>query len=563
MTFALPGGMIFAIEVAPRTGEFTMTSTPANTRPANPFIPTERAWHWIVLCATAILLYACFHFVVLADSDQIRYVIGFKQWIEQGIEPFNYEMSFAYYWALRPFAAWLPPSAVPAVSNGLSAVAGTLALLPLYELFRSLVGARVAFFSTLFFLLSPAYWTITRYGHPVIPALFFFFCALAAFEHAMSAHHGRLAPAAGTRRVTGGLVLAMLCALAALALRGDLLLAFLAPLGLLLYRPSSRRWMIRTTGIFYGGVLAGTMALRWLVLGYVLNPAGGTLRYHLTERIGDLQSMISHSIKNAALLFFSLLPLVAVGIGIAVLWLIYRRQWRLLTLVSLWSLPPLLAFLPFGGMDYIRLTLPALPPLFLALVVWIDHATPVRFRVLAPILLLIVSHLTPGLTRPVLTRAYQFKATYNDQPVTSIPLEPLVVGFMIDRDFFDAQQRLAQDVTSAGEPPVAILATSTQMPWYLYELIVMQNADCRLISVAGSRDVRMCTVGERAFYTVDVDAAAGQRALEHMAGDAAWTTTRFHVNPFMADVPPGDTLRSQSEVAQLLADAPSFVTNFR
>lgn len=552
VTFVLSGGTIFP-----------MVSIPAKSHHVTPVTHRERTWHWLILGATAIVLYSLFHFVVFTNDDQIRYVIGSKQWATYGTEPFNFEMSFAYYWMLQPLIRWIPTAMVPTVLNGMGAVAGTLALLPLYELFRSLAGGRPAFFATLFFLLSPAYWTITRYGHPVILALFFFFCALVVFDRAIAAHTSQLKSGVPTRRVAVYVVLAILLALAALVLRGDLLLVSLAPLGLLIYRRPGRRWFVGIGGIFYGALLAGYALLRWISLGYLLNPGGGTLRQHLAERGGDVAAVIGHVAKNAALLIFSLLPLIAAAIAIAIVWLVIRRQWRLLAFFGLWSVPTLLAFLPFGGMDYIRLTIPALPPLFLALAIWIDTVTAARFRVVAPLLLLIVAHLSPGLTRPLLTSVYPFKATFDGQPVTSIPLEPLTLGFRIDRDFYTAQHSLARTVTGDGEPPVVIAATSSQTPWYLYELIVRQDADCRLTSLQGPRDVRLCTIGRETFYTVDVDTKAGQRALDQMARDPAWADTRFHVNPFISGVPPAGPLRSQAELAQLLDDPESFLINFR
>lgn len=540
-----------------------MGSIPAQPQHATRVTHRERAWHWIVLGGTAIVLYGLFHFAVFTNDDQIRYVIGSKQWVAYGTEPFNFEMSFAYYGILQALIRWWPATMVPTVLNSIGAVAGTLALLPLYELFRSLVGGRPAFFATLFFLLSPAYWTITRYGHPVILALLFFFCALVMFDRAIAAQSSRLQDDTPTRRVAVYLTLAIILALAALALRGDLLLVSLAPLGLLVYRRLRGRWFLRIGGIFYGALWVGYALLRWMSLGYLLNPGGGTLRQHLTERGGDVAAVMGHVAKNAALLVFSLLPLIAAAIAIAVVWLVIRRQWRLLAFIGLWSVPTLLAFLPFGGMDYIRLTVPALPPLFLALTVCIDTVTAARFRVVVPLLLLIVAHLSPGLTRPLLTSVYPFKATFDDQPVTSIPLEPLALGFVIDRDFYTAQHNLARTVTADGEPPVVIAATSSQTPWYLYELIVRQDADCRLTSLQSPRDVRLCTIGRETFYTVDVDTAAGQRALDHMARDPAWTDTRYHVNPYISGVPPAEPLRSQSELAQLLDDPESFLVNFR
>lgn len=124
-----------------------------------------------LLLLIAFLSYGFFFFSEFVTSDQVRYAIGFSELSRNGAEPFNYEMSFGYYLALQPFMARLPTAFWPLFLNGLGSLTGTLLLISLYFLIKSLFHPRAAFLTGLFLIFSPPFWLLTRYGHPAIPAL--------------------------------------------------------------------------------------------------------------------------------------------------------------------------------------------------------------------------------------------------------------------------------------------------------------------------------------------------------------------------------------------------------
>ena len=116
----------------------TLTKTPS------PPPSGQNAVFILFLTILAALMYVLFHFSGFVTSDEVRYAIGFQEWSKKGIEPFNYEMSFGYYLTLKPVIPLLPRVLIPLFLNGISSLAGTLLLIPLFWLIKSLSNSRIA-----------------------------------------------------------------------------------------------------------------------------------------------------------------------------------------------------------------------------------------------------------------------------------------------------------------------------------------------------------------------------------------------------------------------------------
>jgi hypothetical protein len=507
-----------------------------------------------LLLLTASLSYGFFSFSELVTSDQVRYALGFNEWLRNGAEPFNYEMSFGYFLALRPFMTWLPTAFWPVFLNGLSSLFGALLLIPLYFLIKSLFQPRAAFLTGLFLIFSPPFWLLTRYGHPAIPALFFFISAMAAINRAL-----------GTDRKSPYLWwgLAILLSLMALTVRVDILLSFLAPLGLFFYKKNKQdqtSWLFFS---FYILTFLGYGVLKWLVLGYLFPPSGGTVYAHFQERIPDLSFIFKSLIKNAALFLFGFLPVLSLCLAASLFKFFQTGQWKILILIGLWSLPTFV-FLPFWGMDFSRLSVPILPPLILSVVCWIDRFRWSRFPYIVSLGVLFLSLVTPVLTGPLLMKAYPFKTIYQGRPITTVPIEPVFSDFFLRKDYLEKQKWVVNQVVKRTDRNVVIISDSPHVPWYEYGLLIDRRASFFPLSpVNKPGEFSLYQTGQNRFYLWVIDWQSNPEKLQSLLENKSFNDHLFHLSPFVEGLQPGALFLEQKEMASLIKENPSFFEHYR
>lgn len=506
-------------------------------------LPKSDFYYVAQLIGLAGLMYGLFHFSVFVTGDEVRYAIGLKNLFKKGFEPENYEMSFGFYLALYPLVTALPETYWPRLLNLFSALAGTILLIPLYFLVKSLFAPRLAFLTGLFLLFSPPYWLLSRAGHPSIIALVLFISAMAAFNYAIE----------GIRNQRVWLGLSILLGISALLVRVDSLLGFLVPLGLLHYKESKDSQALSLTIIFYLGTILLYLTLKLVILGYIFHPAGGTVLFHLKDRLSSCQSAVKGIIKNTSIFIFGFLPLLSGGVFLSLWKLIRTKQWRCLTLIILWVGPTLL-YLPFGGLDFSRLSVPILIPLLLVLVYGLERFSPKRFSIYLPLAILVAAQATYPLTGSLLKKIYPFKIIYQNRPIASIPLESLWSDYLLRKNYLQEQTVVASQVAQRSDRNVVIITDSPHRPWYEYELLVHRKATCNVFPYIDNTEIIRCPTHSNGFLIYVLDWKSSPKALGHLLREEGLKDSLFHINPFMTGMPKLNLFLKKEEISTVFGD---------
>jgi hypothetical protein len=487
----------------------------------------QNRYYLLVLFCVSALMYGVFHYRQFGTSDEVRYAIGLKSSYEETENFFNYEMSFGYYLFLRPVAASIPTEKLPLFMNIVSSFIGVLILVPLFLLVQSLFSQRVGFFTGLFLVYVPSFWYFSRCGHPGVMALFFFLVALFLFNQALL-HKNKSTILLGA---------SILFAVGSLLMRADYLIWFLAPLGLVLYRKGRNKKALTMFFLFISISVLGYMAARWGVLGYLFQPGGGTVVAHVQKRIISLSFMAKSSLKNTGLFVFGVLPVVAVCFLLSFIHMVRNRKWRLLRLVVLWG-APVFVFLPFQGMAFARLTVPALPPLLMVTMSWIDRGVRERYRYVVPIALLFLAHLMPLLTQPLFRGKIPAQVHYKGKPVLSMPIGSIFSDFYHKGEYLETLHDVARKVTQERKRDVMILSDSVHRSWYRYELLITRGADCSSREQTETRSFFMqCDTPENQFGIFLILNQSSWEEFARLMDDQSFADVLFHVTPFLLDHP--------------------------
>jgi hypothetical protein len=422
----------------------------------------------IALITIAVSMYVIFNFSVFVTSDEVRYAIGFKQLALNYSQPFNYEMSFGYYQTLSLIISLIPQKEIAAFLNTIASTAGTLVLIPLYFLSKALLNSRVAFFTGLFLIFSPSYWLLSRYGHPSMLSILFFLSSMAYFYKALYIKNK------GKPGVFLGL--AIIFAILAMSMRADVILWFTTPIGLAIYGTKiSTKRAYSYTLIFIIACTCLYIISKVFLLGYLINPSGGTVLFHLQNRLPSITIAMKSIIKNSALFSFSLLPLCLVCLFISLVHLAHTKQWRMLALISMWGCP-MLIFMPFLGMDFPRLSVMSLPPALLSISLWIDNlAKNGRLKTLIPIALLITSHISLLMLGQEISRLYSFKVSYKDKAISSVPLSLIFTDYYLRKEYLEKLNSDAHTVVNQTERDIVIVTSDSYYPWYMFDLFYERN----------------------------------------------------------------------------------------
>jgi hypothetical protein len=522
----------------------------------SPNSSVQDAFFIILLTLLAATLYGIFHFSGFVTPDEVRYGLGFQELSPKELEPFNYEMSFGYYLTIKPLISLLPTTLIPVFLNGISSLAGTLILIPLYLLIKSLSNSRVAFGTGLFLVFSPSYWLLTRYGHPMPLSMIFFFSSMAVLNRSLDNDSTKKGMWVG---------LSILLSLCALIMRVDIFLYFLVPLGIVLYKEDRFQKVLPLLLSFYCLTLLGYLVLKWVALGYIVHPSGGTVAEHFHKRIPDFQIIFKSLIKNTTLFIIGFLPFLSICLFLSILKLFRIKQWRLLALIGLWTLPTAL-FLPFWAMDFSRLYVPILPPLLFIIVHWLEGFSSRRFKYVSLIILLIVSHATLALTTSILIKVYPFKTFYQNRPIAMVPIETIISDFFLRRDYLEKQGRLVRQVIQPTERNVVIISDGHHVPWYEYELLVNRQASCFSASLTPKdSDWLVCPTDQNIFY---IGVIGWQSNLETVNSfihiiEKNFADCLFHVNPFMLEMGQDDLFIEKNKLLSTLKNNPTFVNRFQ
>ena len=173
-----------------------------------------------------------FHFGgSLGERDGYRMLLGLLDCLQRGVWfdsalLYNRQVSFGYFALLHTLApgSGASAAAVIALMDWVSLAAAVLFVVPFFFVVDRLFGRAEAVIASLLLPAVPVWWQVSRYGHPITPALLLFFGGLAL---------------AATGRALWTLGAAALFA-AALAFRFDVVLLF--PLIACVARPAGAGW---------------------------------------------------------------------------------------------------------------------------------------------------------------------------------------------------------------------------------------------------------------------------------------------------------------------------------
>jgi hypothetical protein len=150
--------------------------------PASPALKTSLL---LLLVYTGALL-PFRHTSLLGERDSYRMLLGLVDGASRAAffeSPllYNREVSFGYYAFIRLLTGWGDAGAAGLVSamNLFSTVSAILLSIPFFLVVRSVFTPFVAVASSLLLLATPVFWSVSLYGHPIMPALLLFFTALA------------------------------------------------------------------------------------------------------------------------------------------------------------------------------------------------------------------------------------------------------------------------------------------------------------------------------------------------------------------------------------------------
>ncbi|MCX5889648.1 MAG: hypothetical protein NTY36_09375 [Deltaproteobacteria bacterium] len=513
----------------------------------------------IVTIATALAVFFIFDGFILGDS--IRYALGVKA-LEQNnykVLPsvFNYEMSFGYYLVI----IWLKTilnfqGELSRLMNGLSAGASVLMTCFLFMFVQSLFNRRIAFFTCLSVLLSPAIWMLSHYGNPNILGMSFFLGSLFFLDKSISS--------------TGNSYLKniywisfTLLVFTAVTVRMDMALAFGAYFGLIYFRRARiTPDIIKLIGALAVALLL-TYGLRYYIWGNVVDQFRGALGYHLGSRLPAAQIFPS-IIKNLSLW------MVGANIFVAILALLGLRRFGLksgiVVLFSFWLLP-FLIYLPFQGMDTPRLIAPTIPAICLVAMGYLDHNfESVKKKTLFMLLVLVLAQMGPAVFYYPAEKFYQRYAGIKRETPPAYPLGLIPLDHFRLQRFVRAQDDLAKRIAGERNGNVLIIDFSPGVMYYIYHLMVSRSVFSQEIVWCDNVRLKKFVTKENTFLVMDKDINIQQRSPISTALQCPKiSVNKVHLSPFSGEFPfdKGKLYLGEEELKSLLENETSLFQHMR
>ena len=501
----------------------------------------------LILMTIAVFMYIFFHFSIFVSGDEVRYAVGFKELIFDHNQAFNYEMSFGFYKALSPFIFLLPIKEIAVFLNTIGSIAGILILIPLFSLSKSLLNSRIAFFTCLFLIFTPGYWLLSRSGHPSMLSMLFFLCSMTFFSAALTLDKkGKLG---------AFFSFAVIFAIAAILMRADVILWFMTPFGLAIYhlrRRTNKAFFF--TAIFIVISVCLYLLLKLFFLGHLIPPSGGTILYHLRNRLPSILMAIKSIGKNLAFFCFSLLPLCFVCLFLSVAHLFRTKHWRMLALIGLWG-GPMLIFLPFMGMDFSRLSVMSLPPALLSISYWIDNRLKnPNLKILIPFALLITSHVGSIVVGPKIPKLYSFNVNYRNLAISSIPINLIFADYYLRKEYLETLNSNVHEVINQTERDIFIVVLDSHFPWYQFESFYDRNVK-NLSLISADNDIGFFsaqTSQNKIYFYIVKNWRIELHKLIYFLRLEEIKNAKVHFDQFLLKSPPTKLFFEISEVYKLL-----------
>jgi len=376
----------------------------------------------IILMISSIVLAIFYIYDGYVPGDQIFYAMGLQKIVENGIAEmakakdvyyiFNAEMSIGYYYLLYFLMNLMGQFAsLSNLMNGISAISSVVLQCLLFLFFNSLLNnKKLSFFACVCTLFSPSLWSLSYIGHPAIISIMLFFASLLVFDKIACSEKNNY------RQIYLSLLFILLLTLA-MSIRLDIILSFGSFFGLLYFRGLlSIRSVARAVCLIFIGIGA-LLVLRYFVLGYLFSPTGGTLSYHIANRL-EPEFIVRNIIKNSVtwsvsanlfIAFWAVFGFIRLGptSGIG----IFLLAWVL----------PYFIFFPFRGMNLSRYAAPSIPIISLVAMVCITSIFKKR-KVFAMVIMVVLAQITAMIMYYPLVRVYPFKIEVDGRALAPFPL---------------------------------------------------------------------------------------------------------------------------------------------
>ncbi len=459
------------------------------------------AWLWALwIVITGVTLATRYNWPLTEDA--VMYALDIMRLDRVGPSAwpavFNGELSFGYYWLLlQLYRLWHSHEQLVVALALINVFSSAIVIGLVMYLAQRWFGYIVAFFAGPLSALAPAFWQLSRYGHPTMPTLAAFLGALAALDRAISDRQVRWLPAA----------LFVLLTMAAYLLRLDVLLLAPTYLVFVVWRGHAvRRQMVLVLAL-WGVAVIGYLAIRLLGLGYILTPGGGSFLLHVGRTLhhGTLASNVA---KNAALWAMGLNPLVGLAAGATVLGSLWRRQLWPALFLAVWLLP-VGVWLPFYALDFSRIATLSVPAAALAAAL-----LPVQFARRKPLLwsagLLAGAQLVMALIYPLAVHVYAPKTVYQGRPLAAVPLGFVWEDTVFRQRYLDERWRIAQQVAAVEDADVLIVGASNLM-LYRLALATTRNVWEEEKGTVAGIPISLLRTAQNRFYLFDADDCPGCR----------------------------------------------------
>lgn len=515
----------------------------------SPRLSRPRAARRPALAFAGVLLVASvmagfFTFRGFATEDSIRYALGIERVVDLGFpeihRSFNGEMSPGYYLFMSSLVRFIGSDVDLSSIMNYTASISSIFLIGIFLFFVASLDQDfgVAVFSCLLLIFAPGIWFLSHYGNPGIVALTLWILSLFVFDRIIVTQHRAL-------ERTALWVVFVLIFVISMSIRLDIVLCCGTFFGLMYYRESlSLSSLLKVSGVL---VVAFTMlfAFRYLVLGFVFDPTGGTFSHHLATRLSP-EFVARNVIKNAVL--WALSANVAIFLVAALGTVVVRKRWRLSVLLATW-VAPWSVFLVFRNMDTARIMAPTIPALVLGAAVYLGNLRPSN-RILGFVFFFVISQLVSVAGLALIQEVYPFKREVNGRVLGAVPLGFLPADHFARQKSIEIYEKRARQVVDSGRPEVLVIGGYGHM-YYRWEIRrrsgEVSAGDVNIRGIFLERDM----IEGRVFYYFDlthnwlVDRPISQVLAEFRTSGAA-----VHVVPLWSEFPIRDETLFLSDETQ-------------
>jgi hypothetical protein len=302
----------------------------------------------------------------LADHDAARLGWQAVVWVQTGELPpwYTVRTSPLYLQGLKAaMDTGLPKQFLPDFMNWTSVLLGSLAIVPLYLLWRRQTGVAEAAMGLVICSFMPVLWVGNIHGTPNIPAFFFFCCGLLFFHEGLE-KRGWAASA--------WFVVAFLLASAGIGLKADTSLCYGAFLWFAIRARPLKPWNIALAlAVPVVGLLIAMIHTQRIASGFMS-------AREFTARMSPLSLKALMSLYNAAVPPMAMGIVLFVVVGLCMLYAIVKKKYmNILGLLLFWSAPPILFWCLTGNVAR-HLTAACYPVALLVAVVIVGECGKVR-----------------------------------------------------------------------------------------------------------------------------------------------------------------------------------------